>query len=109
MSIKSRLTTLEQFFASVPPIRLLMSDGRVEEIQPLAHEDALDFILRLANSPLSREAELICNAVAILEQPGHLVEVVQGFLAGHTRQQRPGFSDVAEERRGIQTSKLSPT
>jgi hypothetical protein len=93
MRIKGRLTALEQFFASAPPIRLLKSDGRVEEIRPSANEDQLDFLSRLADSPLSREAELICHAVAILDQPGHQIEFVKGML---------------EHRRDVLRGKITP-
>jgi hypothetical protein len=70
-------------YALPPPIRLLMSDGRVEEIQ-VPDEDDLAFIRRVSHSPLSREADLICDAVGILQQPGHLIEMLQGMLP-HSR------------------------
>jgi hypothetical protein len=77
--IKARLAALKEIFALPPPVRLLMSDGRVEEI-PVSDEDHLAFIERLFDRPGSREVRLICDSVAILQQPGRLLELVQAVM-----------------------------
>jgi len=76
---QARLAALEEIYAPLPPVRLLMPDGRMEEL-PIDDEDDLEFVLRILESPISREAELICDAVEIVDQPGRLVEMLQAVM-----------------------------
>jgi hypothetical protein len=80
MSIEKRISELEKQFAPEPPVRLLMGDGRIVEIHARAGENVLEFITRLGDSPLSSDAENICAAVQILQQPGCMVELLTGML-----------------------------
>ena len=77
--IKARLAALKEIFELPTPLRLLMSDGRVEEI-PVADEDHAAFIERLFDRPSCWEVRLICDSVAILQQPGRLLELVQAVM-----------------------------
>jgi hypothetical protein len=76
---KARLAALEKVFAPLSPVRLRMSDGQIEEIA-VPDEDDLAFIMRILDHPVSREAELICDAAEILDQPGRLIEVLQAVM-----------------------------
>lgn len=77
--IQARLSALEQIFALPPPVQVRMSDGRLEEIA-VTDTRALAFVLRILGNPVSREAQLICDAVAVLQQPGRLIELLQGIM-----------------------------
>jgi hypothetical protein len=76
----SRLDKLEKAFRKTPSVVLLMPDGKTVEILPLPRETTLQFMLRLGDNPISSEAALIANNRAILQQPGHLIELVGGAL-----------------------------
>ena len=76
----SRLDKIEKAFRKTPPVVLLMPDGKTVEIRPLPRETTLQFIMRLGDNPISSEAALIANNRAILQQPGHLIEVIEGAL-----------------------------
>jgi hypothetical protein len=78
--IEARLATLEKILASPPPVRLQMGDGRIEALPVHDDEDGLAFALRILGCPLSREAEWICDAVEILQQPARLVELLQSVM-----------------------------
>jgi hypothetical protein len=77
---KSRLDKIEKVLGKTPPVVLLMPGGKTVEIRPLPGETTLQFTMRLWNSPISSEAALIANNRAILQQPGHLIEVIVGAL-----------------------------
>jgi hypothetical protein len=73
--IEARLRAVEKMLASPRPFELLMGEGQIETISVL-EEDDLAFVINVLGRPLSREAKLICGALRILDQPGHLVELL---------------------------------
>jgi hypothetical protein len=75
-----RLEQLEKVFRKPPPVVLRMPDGKLFAISPFAGEDTLSFLSRLWSDPLSPEAAFMANNAAILQQPGHAIEILEGML-----------------------------